>query len=315
MTSTTAPNIPYSLAEQKTAIDAAEQVYHKHILIWGQPKSGKTHLLATAVKSPYIDRVYWFDNERGLETLLYARTTQGEPLLTQEEMAKIIPFNIQDTFEEPRAAETFLRTFRPGSSAPTVCIAHGIVDCPKCSVDMKVPFTVKACEDRDLVVVDTLSQLADSVLAVTMGQNTYKDLRKYYGDFTLDMLPILTAAQSANTNIICATHTIDETKQVKDPMTKQTFEKILGTYPLCGSKNFSKNKLAKHFNYSLYTYTQGREHKITGDIGVVSKVEQVVCRRHVSLTDEQGQPTLLNIFDPQAKEVLVQESSGPAVKF
>jgi len=307
-------NIPYSLADQKAAIDSAEEVYHKHILIWGPPKSGKTHLLATAVKSPYIDRVFWLDNERGLETLLYARTVDDSPLLTPEEMGKIIPFNIQDTFEEPRAAETFLRTFRPGHSSPTVCITHGRVDCPKCPPERRVPFNLKTCGDRDLIIVDTLSQLGESILAVTMGKNTYKDLRKYYGDFTLDIIPILTAIQSASTNIICATHTIDETKIVKDPMTKQTFEKLLGTYPLCGSKNFSKNKLAKHFNYSIYTYTQGKNHKITAEIGVVSKVEQVVCRRPVSLTDDVGQPTLINIFDPKAKEVIAQQSSGPAIR-
>ena len=299
-----------SLADQKKAIDSASLVYHKHILIWGPPRSGKTHIIATAAKSPHIDNIYWFDLEKGLETVLYARTISGEPLLTPEEMAKIIPFQIPDSSETPYAAETILRTFRPGNSSPKIDQSTGRVS----TSSSAVPFNLKACGDRDLVVIDSLSQLGDSILAVSLNANTYKDLRKYYGDFTLDMIPILTAIQAAQTNIICATHTISKIKMYSNPITKQQEEKILGTYPLCGSRNFSEGRVAKHFNYLLYPYTQGTNYKVTEKIGVVPKVEQVGCRRHVSLVDEQDQPTLVNIFNPKAEEVTVQQSSGPAVK-
>lgn len=301
---------PYTLSQLSQEIHDGTKTYPKHILLWGPPRSGKTHLAATAVTSPHIERVYWFDLEKGLETLLYAQRSDGSPLLSPESLSKIIPISIPDSSENPYAAETILKTFRPGMSQPKIDQATGRV-----SPSGSMSFNLKNCGPKDLVVVDSLSQLGDSILSLSLNSNTYKDLRKYYGDFTLDMMPILTAIQSTNTNILCTTHTIDQTKMVIDPMTRQSMEKLLGTYPLCGSRNFSKGKVGKYFNYLLYTYTQGTQYRVTETPGHVSKIEQVGCRRHVGLIDDDGQPSLTAIFDPQAEEVsMAKQSSGPAIR-
>jgi len=294
-----------SLLDQKKAIEDCSEIYHKHILLWGPPFSGKTHVAATAIMAPQIKRVYWLDSENGLETLMYARTSSGKPLLSDEHLAKVIPFNIADSTETPRFADTVLRTFRPGQSKPKVCTKHGTVGCKLCTD--QVLFNLKDCGDEDLVVIETGSQLADSVLALSLNANNYKDLRKYYGDFTLDMIPIVTAIQAARTNIIMTTHEIDLTKMSNGK------ETVIETIPLCGSRNFSK-KIAKYFNYRAYTYMSGSSHAITHVPNKVPKIRQVGLRRGVSLLDTAGQPTLQNIFNPIAPLEDMAHTTGPQLK-
>ena len=130
------------------------------VLVYGDAKKGKTHLVATAAELPNIKRVFWFDLENGSETL----ENMG---LSDEALDKIILFKIPDTKKLPRACETVLKAFT--SEEPiSVCITHGKVACKICAKEDTQEFDIGSLTSEDLVVVDSGSQLSDSALRMAM---------------------------------------------------------------------------------------------------------------------------------------------------
>lgn len=251
---TTLPNAQPGGGAPLTAADMAQAIKHdsperQTLLVWGDPRTGKTVLAATIAKVPHIKRVYWLDNENGLKSIFYAKDKDGKPLLTDEELAKIIPFNITDTKDKPRAAETVLKAFTSHSPLP-LCQEHGTISCKICNSG--VPFYLAGLGIEDAVVIDSGSQLADSVLNLEKTLNNYKDLRKYYFDFTADATNILIAIQACRTNVIMTTHSIDVMNDDGD--------KLIGTFPLFGSGNFSR-KVAKYFDHIIYCHLELNTYK------------------------------------------------------
>ena len=248
-----------------TAADIAKAIKadvpeRQTILVWGDPRTGKTVLAGTIVKVPYIKRVYWLDNEHGIKSIFYAKDAEGKPLFSEEELAKIIPFNITDTKDKPRAAETVLKAFTSPSPLP-LCQEHGTINCKICKES--IPFNLASLGIEDAIVIDSGSQLADSILNLEKTLNSYKDLRKYYFDFTADATNILIAIQAARTNVIMTTHSID----VMD----DAGEKLIGTFPLFGSGNFSR-KTAKYFDHLVYCHLELNNFKRGSNIFYKNKV-------------------------------------------
>lgn len=234
------------------------------ILIYGPPKTGKTRLVGTAAKIKAIKRIFWFDLENGVETLL----GMG---LTEEEMAKVIVFKIPDTKDNPVGIETMLRVFS-AKTPVNICDAHGIVECLVCKKDNKpsTPFSLGTCTHNDLVVTDSGSQLGDSALAATCkgkdsmfkpGWDEYGLQSKWLGD-------ILSVIQQAKmTNFVVITHEIALTDD-------ENKDKIV---PLMGSKAFCM-KVAKYFGTVAYVHkklnkhTAGSSSTYRGDLVTGSRV-------------------------------------------
>ncbi len=216
------------------------------ILIYGPPKSGKTRLIATAAKLPEIHKIYWFDIENGIETLLNMD-------LTEEEMQKIVVIRIPDTRDNPVAIETVLKTF--SAKAPVkICELHGKVDCAEC-LKNQAPFLawcIPQCTHNDLVVIDSGSQLGDSALnSSCMGKPvTYKPLLDDYGSAGKYLADICSVIQQCrNTNFVVATHEIAlEDDEGKDKI-----------FPLFGTKNFSM-RCAKFFGTVVYVHKKLGKH-------------------------------------------------------
>ena len=103
------------------------------ILIYGQPKTGKTRLVGTAAKIPEIKRIFWIDLENGAETLLHMG-------LSDEELAKIELIRIVDTREVPRGCETILKMFSSKDDIK-ICDLHGKVNCVECQDKTTKQFT------------------------------------------------------------------------------------------------------------------------------------------------------------------------------
>lgn len=228
----------------KELAKAAAKIQPNHsALIYGPPKMGRTALVGTAARIPEINRIFWFDLENGIETLLGLG-------LTEEELEKIIVFKVPDTRENPIAVETLLRAFS-AKSPVVICDEHGIAGCSSCKT-AGTPFSLGSCTHNDLVVIDSGSQLGDSALngamkgkdiTVKPGFDEYGLAGKWLGD-------ILSVVQQAHhTNFVVITHEIAlEDNEGKDKI-----------YPLMGTKNFSM-KVAKYFGTVAYVHKKLNKH-------------------------------------------------------
>ena len=226
---------------------AVATVSNNHaVLIYGPPKTGKSRLAATAATIPEVSKIYWFDLENGIETLL----RMG---LTDEEMSKVIVIKVRDTRDNPIGIETMLKAFS-AKSPVKICEEHGKVDCAAC-LSAKKPFIswcLSQCTHNDLVVIDSGSQLGDSALAAAcLGKpQMFKPTFDEYGMVNKWLGDVMSVVQQAtHTNFVVVTHELPlEDNEGKDKI-----------YPLMGSKAFS-SKCAKFFGTVVYVHKKMNKH-------------------------------------------------------
>lgn len=225
------------------------------MLLYGVAKTGKTRLAATIARLDYLERIYWFDIENGIDTIALMYQT-GE--LTKEQVSKIIPIRVPDTRTSPLAVETMLKAIC-GSAAVSICHAHGKIACRDCTALKEkavwIPFDYRALTDRDCIVIDSLSQFGTSTInAATLGKPTeYKLQLDDYGasqKWCYDLLVTLQAAQHCH--IIAITHA-----RLLEDEAKRTY-----MMPLMGSATTSAN-VAKYFNTVVYVEKVLKNHKAT----------------------------------------------------
>ncbi len=301
-----APSKGHSLLDIANRVKNGEQPDAKKILIYGAPDSGKTHLAGTIAKEKSISKVIWFDLEGGAETLIYARTSEDEPLLTDEEMAKITLIRIKDTKEYPLAAETILKAFTARDPI-SICLEHGSTACQKCKNDGKISLNLRSQSLDTAIVIDSGSQLSDSIIAVSMLANSYKDLRQHYGDFNVDMGAIVSAIQAAPCPIVFITHELDLIKDKLDSNGKKVGEVLVQTVPLAGSRNFSK-KFGKSFGYKIYTYKNGAIRQATTEY----KEKTLTGNRKPVYLKGLKDPSLVQVFSPEIQKP--EKKAGPQIK-
>lgn len=296
-----------SLLDLKNAIKEEGQIMlERKILVQGKPKSGKTILAATIAKVPGIKRVYFFDLENGIESVL----AHGQ--LTDEELAKIIYIPIRDTHEKPLAAETVLKCFTALPSKPAkLCTMHGKVGCKhaKCGRDDQIDFSLAALSNEDAVILDSGSQLASSILSLEMLTESYRDLRKYYGAFTIEMDAILSGIQAASCSVVMVTHLIDIMSKPDDP---KVTPKLLEIAPLFGSQNYSKNKGGKYFGWTIATEVRNGKYLIGSSPGFKQKMD--LGNRAGAKIEAYDGFDLSWIFKPLADWPEPTAGASPAIK-
>ena len=230
------------------AVQAAEPDNHS-ILIYGAGKTGKTKFVATAVTIPEIDNLYWFDLENGYQTIMHAG-------LTKEQLAKIQLYRIRDTRSNPIGIETLLKAIAGGKPVD-ICEAHGKVGCAPCKSAgaETTPFALSACTHRDLVVIDSGSQMGDSALAAAcIGKDiTFKPSFDEYGQAGFWLSDILSVVQQCqHTNFVVITHELVDTDEINGKATDRI-------YPLIGSRAFCR-KVAKYFGTVAYFHMKLGKH-------------------------------------------------------
>lgn len=293
-------NIPSNnLLTLSHAIKANEESLPRKLILFGAPGSAKTHIAATIAKVPSITRIFWFDAENGIETVIYAKDSKGKPLLADTELSKIIPIRIEDTKELPRFAETMLKAFTATRGVTIDTSTGKVLDRPTAN---SLPFNLFQLSDSDAIVIDSLSQLGDSVIFHT--KNAYpdlKDIRRIFGIVNPDLSAIYSGIQATKATVIACTHTVDITKTVNKG-SKSEFEKLLRVVPLVGSRPFS-DKVAKYFGYKIHTYVEGANYFATCKLGKVDKV-LVSTRRPISF---EGDP------DPSLEKIFFSEDKAETV--
>lgn len=268
----------------KAAKELGEADNHS-VLIYGPPKTGKTQFVATAAKIPEIERIFWFDLEKGYETLLHMG-------LEPHEMQKIYIISIPDTRRNPVAIETMLRSLA-GGKAVNICEAHGKIDCVDCKKAGAeiTSFDLNACTHKDIVVVDSGSQLGDSALAAAcLGKDvSFKPGFDEYGLAGFWLSDILSVIQQCKTtNFVVITHELIDEEEINGKKTDKIFP-LMGTRAFCrkvakyfGTVCYFHLKLGKHVAGSSSTY---RTDTMTGSrVGAQLEKSQALSMRDILIS-------------------------------
>lgn len=253
----------------------------RHILVYGPPKSGKTALIGALAKN---FRLWYFDLEDGIKTLL-------NPAILPAEFRKNIElFSLPDKQTFPIAIETLLKVLKGGNQK--ICTAHGKVMCPQCARDAAATFSeidvARLETDKDILVIDSYSQLAESAMNYIMRDAIQKDNFDAkagwdeYGKQGRILERIGSTIQSAPFNIIVASH---ETMVEMEDGSK----KIV---PIGGTSNASK-VFAKYFDDVVYTELVNKSHRSISSTTAKSNV-MAGSRAGVDLKPGDG---LIKLFE------------------
>lgn len=233
------------------AAQEVESSTNHAMLLYGAAKTGKTAFVGTAASIPEVDRIFWFDLENGWETLAHMD-------LTPEQQAKINLYRIRDTRRNPVALETMLRALC-GGKAVNLCEMHGKDNCAECKQAKRPfnPFELSKCTNRDLVVIDSGSQLGNSALsAAVLGKDSaYKPTFDDYGMVRFWLVDILSVIQQCqHTNFIMITHELIDEEEHNGRKSDRIF-------PLVGTRAFCR-EVSKYFGTVAYFHLKLGKHAV-----------------------------------------------------
>lgn len=247
------------LSELIKAASASASITPRKILIYGEPKSGKTELYGSLAGEGF--NLHIIDGETSVKTFLKPES-KAFPFLD-----KINVYPIPDTQVTPIFIETILKVMKGGQCA--ICYVHGKVSCPHCTNAFKLlmeaegkkpeaerikhehPWSyidVGGFGPRDVLVIETYSQLAESAINWVMHASLSKDDFDAkagwdeYGKMGRILERVGSNIQSARYNVIVVSHAI--MVEMEDKQKKLV--------PIGGTSNASK-VFAKYFDDVVYT--------------------------------------------------------------
>lgn len=262
------------LSELSTSLSQTHIRTPQKVIVFGDAKTGKTELVGELARHGFI--LDWFDVENGHETLLK---------LPPEAQANINLFRIPDTRDNPQAQDTLRRILRPGKY--DICEKHGKVGCMLCKKEGATfsIFDHANLNEKHIVVIDSLTQVSNSALAVAMkglDVETKPEWDHYAKQgFILD--DILGRVQSAPFHVCIITHTT-ETEMLDGK------EKLV---PYAGTRNFARN-VSRYFGHSIYLYTSNKQHKAASSSTFSTQIA-TGSRSDISM-EKLEQASLVDIF-------------------
>jgi len=229
-----------------------------HLVIFGDPKTGKSTLVAELILKGY--KLTWVSMDNGHEVLFKLPVT---PAQLDEQLNLII---LPDTKEFPIASET-CRLIMSGKPCE-ICDRHGKIGCSECRKAER-SFTridTNSFTGKDILVFDHLGQLSNSIMSKLMTSSPpkdseYKPERDHYMAQGFAMDGFLTNVQQAPFNIICISHPIET--EMEDGSKKLV--------PLIGTVNFSRNA-GKYFDHIVYCEMKNSSHRFGSKTTYANKV-------------------------------------------
>lgn len=220
------------------------------VLVYGAPKTGKTALVGKLAANGFT--LHWLDLEQGIKTLL------NPAILPVQFRKNVNVINIPDHRMYPVAIDTVREVLRGGQKK--VCAAHGKVNCPLCLKEAEAKWsTINILDfgEKDILVIDSLSQLANSAMNKFIlkeiskpGGEEYKRTYTDYAGQGALMEQVLSLIQVLDVNICCISHEIDSEKA-------ESKEKLV---PIMGTRNFSISG-GKYFDAVVYTTVMNKSHR------------------------------------------------------
>lgn len=262
-------------------LDLYQESAARKILVYGAPKTGKTDAVG-GLAAEY--RLWWFDLEDGIKTLLHS------PRINKEWLKNIEYFHIADTQVFPAAVETLLKVIKGGDQK--ICHAHGQVLCAKCKALGDSAFStinVGTFTNKDILVIDSVSQLAASVMNYIQRDVILKDnfdKKAEWDDYAKQgriMDRIFSILQQAPFNVVAISH--EQLVEQEDGKKKLV--------PIGGTSQFSKT-FAKYFDDVAYTEIVNKRHKIATSTTYSGSI--VLGSRTGKELEKQENPSLLELF-------------------
>lgn len=220
----------------------------RKILVYGATKTGKTDFVGRLAE---VKKLWWFDDEDGVKTLL------SSPRIKKEWLDNIELFKIPDTQTFPVMVETLLRVIKGGDHA--ICHAHGAVSCNRCKSlgdSAATTINVGSFTNNDVLVIDSVSQLASSVMNYIQRDVILKDnydKKADWDDYAKQgriMDRIFSILQQAPFNVVCISH--EQLVEMEDGKKKLV--------PIGGTSQFSKT-FGKYFDDIVYAEIVNKKHK------------------------------------------------------
>jgi len=167
-----------------------------------------------------------------------------------------------------------------------ICMEHGKINCPICAKDASAKWSeldILTFTDRDILVIDSLSQLANSAMNRVILKEITKpggeEYKRTYADYASQgnlMEQVLSFIQALDINIAVISHELESESL-------EGREKIV---PVAGTRNFSLT-CAKYFDSVVYTSVLNKQHR-ANSLTTFSPTIVTGSRLPASVDDKKG---------------------------
>ena len=254
------------------------------VLLYGSPKTGKTALAGKLAADGF--HLHWFDLESGISTLL------NPAILPVEARKNVTVYNLPDHSSYPIAIETLRDVFRGG--VRKICNTHGKVNCATCTKEGKPISEIGKLGDKDIIVIDSLSQLARSAMNRATLKERLKapdgEYKPTYADYYQQgnmIEAILSIIQVASINIVVISHELEsESLEGREKITA-----------VAGTRNASLT-VGKYFDNMIYCTVVNKKHRAFGS-STYSPTVITGSRRECNI-DTMDVPSLSALFKGSA---------------
>jgi hypothetical protein len=231
-----------------------------HTILFGETKTGKSTLAAELLLHGF--NLTWVSLDGGHE-VIFKLVDQRK--ITWEQLDKQLNLLvIPDTAEFPVALKTCQEIL--SGKETKVCDRHGQASCSTCTRDPDTKWSVVCVNNftsKDVLVIDHISQMSNSIMNFLLTKPMGKDHRKtdvtdlderqqldHWRVLGVLLDRLLTNIQVARYNVICIAHTTESEQE--DGSKKIT--------PFVGSMNFSAG-VGKYFDHMVYSHITNSTHK------------------------------------------------------
>jgi len=257
------------------------------VLVYGAPKTGKTALVGK-LASKYT--LHWLDLESGIKTLL------NPAILAPQFRKNINVIPVPDHKLYPVAIDTVREVLRGGSKR--ICMDHGKINCPICAKNGTAKWSeidILKFTDRDILVIDSMSQLANSAMNKVILKEITKpggeEYKRTYADYAAQgnlMEQVLSFIQALDINVAVISHELESESL-------EGREKIV---PVAGTRNFSLT-CAKFFDSVVYTRVLNKQHR-ANSMTTFSPTIVTGSRLPVSVDETKGDELSIESLFPAA---------------